>query len=87
MVKMEKTNSRVTMIMGAGAVLDMSFPCGIIKPTTSNITNEVRKPYKDIFNDKREITIVDDIYQHLMKTFPADFLLFSVLFFSYSSSL
>ena len=32
------------MVMGAGAVLDMNFPSTIIKPTTWNITEEVRKP-------------------------------------------
>ena len=37
------------------------FPLNIIKPTTWNITEEVRKPYDDIFCANREITI-DDIY-------------------------
>ena len=40
---MNTDNQRVTMIMGAGAVLDMNFPCNIIKPTTMNITGSVSK--------------------------------------------
>lgn len=69
---MNKGNPRVTMIMGAGAVLDMDFPCGILRPTTWNITEEVKKPYNDIFDEGRQITIVDDIYQHLLKSFPSN---------------
>ncbi len=60
------------MVMGAGAVLDMNFPSNIIKPTTWNITEEVRKPYDDIFCANREITIVEDIYQILVRSFPVD---------------
>ena len=69
---MNINNSRVTMLMGAGAVLDMNFPSNIIKPTTWNITEEVRKPYDDIFCPNRKITIVEDIYQILVKSFPVD---------------
>lgn len=69
---MNINNSRVTMVMGAGAVLDMNFPSNIIKPTTWNITEEVRKPYDDIFCPNRKITIVEDIYQILVKSFPVD---------------
>ena len=69
---MNINNPRVTMIMGAGAVLDMNFPSNIIKPTTWNITEKVRKPYDDIFCANREITIVEDIYQILVRSFPAD---------------
>lgn len=50
------------MIMGAGAVLDMNFPCGVMKPSTWNITKEVRKPYEDVFDNSRQITIVEGIY-------------------------
>lgn len=60
------------MIMGAGAPLDMTLPEGIVKPFTSNITNEVRKPYKNLFNPGRETDVVDRIYQYLMKAFPID---------------
>lgn len=69
---MNKTNPRVTMIMGAGAVLDMNFPDSIVTPTTWNITQEVRKPYDDIFDKNRKITIVEDIYDVLDKKLPAD---------------
>lgn len=60
------------MIMGAGAVLDMDFPCEVLKPSTWNITKEVKKPYEDVFDKSRQITIVEDIYQLLMKEFPVD---------------
>ena len=39
---------RTTMIMGAGAPLDLTLPKGITWPSTTNITNEVRKPYNMI---------------------------------------
>lgn len=60
------------MIMGAGAVLDMDFPCGILKPTTWNITKAVRNAYDDVFDRSRQITLVENIYQHLLKSFPSD---------------
>lgn len=41
---MNKVNPRATMIMGAGAVLDMNFPADILWPSTPNITQEVIKP-------------------------------------------
>ena len=69
---MNNENPRATMIMGAGAVLDMDIPCGITKPSTWNITNAVRASYEDVFDDSRQITIVEDIYQHLIKSFPLD---------------
>lgn len=69
---MNETNQRVTMIMGAGAVLDMNFPGHIVTPTTKKITEEVLKPYRDIFNDSREITVVKDIYNVLINKFPVD---------------
>lgn len=69
---MNEENPRVTMIMGAGAVLDMDFPCGITKPSTWNITNAVKDSYEDVFDKSRLITVVDDIYQHLIKIFPSN---------------
>lgn len=70
---MSETNQRVTMIMGAGAVLDMNFPADKITPTTWKITEEVAlKPYRDIFDDSREITVVNDIYEVLIQQFPVD---------------
>lgn len=69
---MNTDNQRVTMIMGAGAVLDMNFPCNIIKPTTMNITMEVIKPYDDIFHMDRKISIVKDIYDKLVREVPTD---------------
>ena len=58
--------------MGAGAVLDMNFPSGVLKPTTWNITQEVKKPYDDIFDKNRKISLVEDIYQVLLNKFPVD---------------
>lgn len=69
---MSETNQRVTMIMGAGAVLDMNFPGHIVTPTTKKITEEVLNPYRDIFDDSREITVVKDIYNVLINKFPVD---------------
>lgn len=69
---MSETNLRVTMIMGAGAVLDMNFPDSIITPTTWNITQEVLKPYDDIFDKNRKITIIKDIYDVLCQKFPVN---------------
>ena len=45
------------MIMGAGAVLDMNFPTGVLRPSTWNITQEVIKPYDDLINEGNKITI------------------------------
>lgn len=67
---MNKVNPRVTMIMGAGAVLDMNFPADILWPSTSNITQEVIKPYTNVFDKNKEITIVGEIYNRLMDVFP-----------------
>lgn len=67
---MNKVNPRVTMIMGAGAVLDMNFPADILWPSTSNITQEVIKPYTNVFDENKEITIVGEIYKRLLDVFP-----------------
>jgi len=63
---------RVTMIMGAGSVLDMDFPCGVIRPSTLNITNEVIQPYKNVLHPRRKIKVVEQIYQLLKSKFPVD---------------
>ena len=31
---MNEVNTRVTMLMGTGAVLDMNFPCSLLRPST-----------------------------------------------------
>lgn len=69
---MNPDNRRVTIIMGAGAVLDMKFPRHVLIPTTWNITQEVLKPYDDIFDPGRKITVVEDIYRFLVDNFPVD---------------
>ena len=69
---MNEVNPRVTMIMGAGAVLDMSFPTGVLRPSTWNITQEVIKPYDDLINEGNKITVVEDIYKRLMEVFPVN---------------
>lgn len=67
---MNDVNPRATMIMGAGAVLDMKFPSNVLKPTTWNITQEVIKPYCDIADKNKKITVVGEIHKYLEKTFP-----------------
>lgn len=67
---MNKLNPRVTMIMGAGAVLDMNFPANILWPSTRNITQEVIKPYDNVFDENKKITIVNEIYNRLLDVFP-----------------
>lgn len=67
---MNEVNPRATMIMGAGAVLDMNFPSNVLKPTTGNIMQEVIKPYCDIFDKNKKITVVDKIYKYLENAFP-----------------
>lgn len=69
---MNEVNPRATMIMGAGAVLDMNFPCDVLKPSTWNITQEVIKPYDNIFDKDKKITVVEDIYKRLMEVFPVN---------------
>ena len=69
---MNEVNPRVTMIMGAGAVLDMNFPTGVLRPSTWNITQEVIKPYNNIFDKDKKITVVEDIYKRLMEVFPVN---------------
>lgn len=67
---MNTDNPRVTMIMGAGGVLDMNFPQSIIKPSTWNITNDVIRPYT--FTDGTQSSLVHNIYQLLIEKFPVD---------------
>lgn len=62
---------RVTMIMGAGAPLDMKIPKGLVFPSTSSITAEVRKPYTHPL-DGHQINVVEEIYQRLMDVFPVN---------------
>lgn len=56
--------------MGAGAVLDMNFPANILWPSTRNITQEVIKPYDNVFDENKKITIVNEIYNRLLDVFP-----------------
>ena len=51
---MNDLNPRVTMIMGAGAVMDMNFPCGVLRPSTWNITRELINPYDDLLTKEIE---------------------------------
>lgn len=63
-------NNRITCVIGAGAALGFQLPQKVIFPSTGNITDEVRKPYKNYLTGN-DIRIVDDMYQHLMTTLPA----------------
>ena len=68
---------RITTIIGAGAPLGFTYPKGINKPSTSYVTDAVRKPYNHY--DKREINVVERIYQKLLKEYPASSLTISDL--------
>ena len=65
-------NNRTTFLIGAGTPLDLDLPQGVIKASTSNITNDVRRPYTNYLTQGNTITIVDDIYNQLMSTYPPD---------------
>ena len=67
---MTTIDKRTTIIMGAGAVLDMSFPDSIIRPTTWNITQRVIQPYSNFTTQKNDITVVNTIYDLLTQKFP-----------------
>lgn len=64
---------RTTIIVGAGALLDLDFSEGVITPSTANITKEVCKPYKDCLsfhNENVGISIVGDVFQRLNEQYP-----------------
>ena len=56
--------------MGAGVPLGFQLPMEVTVPSTWNITTEVRKNYQSIFQDS-PVTIVEDMYQHLLANLPA----------------
>lgn len=60
------------MIMGAGAPLDLTLPNGVTWPSTTNITEEVRKPYDMVLNPGTTTDLVERIYKQLMATFPVN---------------
>lgn len=66
-------NNRTTFLIGAGTPLDLDLPQGVIKASTSNITDDVRKPYTNHLIQGKTINIVDDIYNQLMCTYPPDY--------------
>lgn len=65
-------NNRTTFLIGAGTPLDLKLPQSVIKPATAEITKEVCKDYKNYLNPNNPITIVDDIYNRLICTYPPD---------------
>ena len=65
-------NNRTTFLIGAGTPLDLVLPQDVIKPSTTEITNDVRRVYTDYLTQGDTITIVDDIYNWLMKNYPPD---------------
>lgn len=65
-------NNRTTFLIGAGTPLDLDLPQSVIKPATAKITNDVRRPYTDYLTQGNTITVVDDIYNQLMGTYPPD---------------
>jgi hypothetical protein len=60
------------MIMGAGAPLDLTLPKGVIWPSTTNITTEVRKSYDMILKQGQTTDLVERIYQQLLQVFPVN---------------
>lgn len=40
-------NNRTTFLIGAGTPLDLVLPQDVIKPSTTEITNDVRRVYTD----------------------------------------
>ena len=65
-------NNRTTFLIGAGTPLDLVLPQDVIKPSTTEITNDVRRVYTDYLTQGDTITFVDDIYNWLMKNYPPD---------------
>ena len=63
---------RTTFLIGAGTPLDLVLPQDVIKPSTTEITNDVRRVYTDYLTQDDTINIVDDIYNWLMKNYPPD---------------
>lgn len=65
-------DERTTIIVGAGAPLDLDFSEGIMKPSTSNITKAVCKPYQNYLdsNPTSTISLVEDINARLSERFP-----------------
>lgn len=62
--------NRTTFLIGAGAPLDLSLADDIVFPSTVNITDEVRKPYRNFMEENQPIQIVQKIYDRLMETYP-----------------
>ena len=65
-------NNRTTFLIGAGTPLDLVIPQDVIKPATTEITKDVCRPYKNYLTQGDTITIVNDIYNQLMCTYPPD---------------
>lgn len=63
-------NKRTTIIVGAGAPLDLCFSNSVLRPTTANITDEVCKTYKNYLDTTKMITLVDDVRKRLIERFP-----------------
>ena len=63
---MKKEKNRVTMLMGAGAVLDFNLPQVITKPSTENITDAV---CECIRYDGLCISVINELRYRLDKLF------------------
>ena len=61
--------NRITAIIGAGVPLGFDSPNE--KPSTSFITETVKKPYKD-YHTQLPIKIVEEIYQRMKTQLPPD---------------
>lgn len=52
--------------------MNFSLPKDVLYPSTDNITKEVMKPYRNVFDKRKLITIVQEMYDHLMATLPPE---------------
>ncbi len=63
---------RATMIMGAGAPLDLTLPDNVTWPSTANITKKVIEPYNIVLNPGKKTNLVERISKKLMASFPVN---------------
>lgn len=61
---------RITTIVGAGAVLDLDLPAGIMHPSTKNITDSVRELREKNVLSGKDIIEIEEIYQILKDEYP-----------------
>ena len=68
---MEK-EKRITVLVGAGAILDFDLPEGVQKPSTKYITNEVIGITETNLVSGKVITEITDAYNVLKQNYPGE---------------